>query len=92
MIAEAADCREAAKMAAEMWTDHDPGELAEEFETLAQDPEAVLFLYREGEKAVGFAQCQLRHDYVEGTDSRWGIWRASMCVPASGGAALPKRC
>ena len=56
-------------MAAEMWTGHDPGELAEEFETLVQNPEAVLFLYREDGRAAGFAQCQLRHDYVEGTDS-----------------------
>ena len=67
--AEAADCREAAEMAAEMWTDHDPGELEEEFEMLVQNPEAVLFLYREERRTVGFAQCQLRHDYVEGTES-----------------------
>ena len=30
---------------------------------------AAFFLAFEQERAVGFAQCQLRHDYVEGTDS-----------------------
>ena len=30
---------------------------------------AAFFLAEEDGQPVGFAQCQLRHDYVEGTDS-----------------------
>ena len=31
--------------------------------------EAALFVYFDDQIPAGFAQCQLRHDYVEGTDS-----------------------
>ena len=31
--------------------------------------EAAFFLAYAGETLIGFAQCQLRHDYVEGTES-----------------------
>ena len=33
------------------------------------DEEAAVFMYRKKDGAVGFAHCQLRHDYVEGTES-----------------------
>ena len=52
-----------------MWTDHDPEEMAEEFRKLVMNDEAVCFIKYEDEKPIGFAQCQLRHDYVEGTES-----------------------
>ena len=32
-------------------------------------PDAAFFLAYAEETAIGFAQCQLRHDYVEGADS-----------------------
>lgn len=58
-----------AKLAIQMWEDNKIEELAEHFEKLAADEEAACFLkYVDGE-AVGFAQCQLRHDYVEGTET-----------------------
>ena len=31
--------------------------------------DGMLFLAYDGENAIGFAQCQLRRDYVEGTNS-----------------------
>ena len=52
-----------------MWPAHSPDELREEFEALAEDGDAVCFLKYAGDRPVGFAQCQLRHDYVEGTGS-----------------------
>jgi aminoglycoside 6'-N-acetyltransferase I len=33
------------------------------------NPEAAFFLAYAGETPIGFAQCQLQHDYVEGTES-----------------------
>lgn len=58
-----------ARLAIQMWEDNEIEELAEHFEKLVADEEAACFLkYVDGE-AVGFAQCQLRHDYVEGTET-----------------------
>ncbi|MBR3824936.1 MAG: GNAT family N-acetyltransferase [Lachnospiraceae bacterium] len=58
-----------AKLAIQMWEDNELEELAEHFEKLVADEDAACFLkYVDGE-AVGFAQCQLRHDYVEGTET-----------------------
>lgn len=58
-----------AVLAAALWPGHSLRELEEEFASLLGRPEAAVFLKLEGERAVGFAQCQLRHDYVEGTRS-----------------------
>lgn len=41
------------------------GELSE----ILEQEEAAFFLAYGDENVIGFAQCQLRHDYVEGTDS-----------------------
>ena len=53
----------------ELWPDHTAEEMKAEFEALLSDDEAVVFLYRKEGEVIGFAQCQLRHDYVEGTES-----------------------
>ena len=39
------------------------------FTSLLARVDAAVFLYREQGEAVGFAQCQLRQDYVEGTET-----------------------
>lgn len=56
-----------AALAAMLWPGHGPEELAEEFAGLMESENAACFLACEQGRAVGFAQCQLRHDYVEGT-------------------------
>ena len=58
-----------AALAVQMWTGHDPDELAEEFRELTENEDAACFLKYVGDRPVAFAQCQLRHDYVEGTNS-----------------------
>ena len=40
-----------------------------EFRDSLTDKETAIFLFRTGGEAAGFAQCQLRHDYVEGTET-----------------------
>ena len=60
------DAREIAALAAKMWTSHTGEELAEGFSAAINDPDCAVFLVTDGDKAVGFAQCGLRHDYVEG--------------------------
>lgn len=66
--AEGNDLRKAAEMAVLMWDEHTVSELAQEFAEMAGEG-TQFFLKCEGTEQVGFAQCQLRHDYVEGTDS-----------------------
>ena len=71
MIREATkeDAITLAQLAGQMWKSATLEELTEGFETLAGSERAVCFLKYAGEEAVGFAQCQLRTDYVEGTDT-----------------------
>lgn len=61
------DALTAAMLAIQMWEDNQPEELAEELEEIIRNSEGVVFLGKVDGEAVGFAQCQLRHDYVEGT-------------------------
>lgn len=67
--AAAADVHAIAEMAMKMWKGHTREELTEEFLALIESEDAAVFLGAETGKYTGFAQCQLRHDYVEGTDT-----------------------
>ena len=57
----------AAELACRLWPDNSLGDMERELRLLFEKG-AAFFLAWEEEKAVGFAQCQLRHDYVEGTE------------------------
>lgn len=59
------DLNDAARLARLLWPGYDPDEMA----PLLDDPEAAVFLCFSAGEAVGFAQCQLRRDYVEGCDT-----------------------
>ncbi|MCR4886033.1 MAG: GNAT family N-acetyltransferase [Clostridiales bacterium] len=67
--AASGDTAAAAALACELWPDHSAEEMAEEIASLLAREDAAIFLYKEQGEAVGFAQCQLRRDYVEGTES-----------------------
>ena len=67
--AEQKDARTAAELAGLLWPHHAISEFEKEFAELAANPDAAVFLAFDGDTPAGFAQCQLRHDYVEGTDS-----------------------
>lgn len=67
--AESHDIHTIAELACQLWPEHALSEMeAEMGEILAQE-DAVFFLAFEGNTPIGFAQCQLRYDYVEGTES-----------------------
>ena len=66
--AEIKDYPAAAALAVQMW-EHDPDELIQEWEEADGSGEGAVFVTEETGRIVGFAQCGLRHDYVEGTDS-----------------------
>lgn len=63
------DVRIIADLAVLMWHDNSVDELADEFSELLSKDDAQIFLKYEKDIPVGFAQCQLRHDYVEGTET-----------------------
>ena len=67
--ATANDASCVARLAIQMWEDNTLDGLTEDMAEIIASPESAVFLLFDGDMAIGFAQCQLRHDYVEGTDS-----------------------
>ena len=63
------DALAVAGLAVQMWEDNVPEELAEELSEMIDSDGGTIYVAKENEQIVGFAQCQLRHDYVEGTKS-----------------------
>ena len=58
-----------AKLAIQMWETQSIEELAQDFFDEINQKSSAIFLAFVDDSAVGFAQCGLRHDYVEGTES-----------------------
>ena len=67
--AEIKDLPILAELARQLWPDNTVEEMRSEFAEIIAKPDAAFLLAYAEETAAGFAQCQLRHDYVEGTDS-----------------------
>ena len=77
------DVATVAALAQQLWPHHEAAQLLEEFEPLLEDANAAVFLAFSDDMPVGFAQCQLRHDYVEGTaSSPVGYLEGIFVVPA----------
>ncbi|MBQ7359597.1 MAG: GNAT family N-acetyltransferase [Lachnospiraceae bacterium] len=64
-----ADALTLAKLAIKMWEDNSVQGLTADFEDLMESDRAACFIKYVGDRPVGFAQCQLRTDYVEGTET-----------------------
>lgn len=71
MVRKAAvsDSTTLAKLAIQMLSNHTVSELDADFAEIVNSNDAVCFIKYIDDFPVGFAQCQLRHDYVEGTHS-----------------------
>ncbi len=63
------DSRVLAEMAVQMWDSHTVDELESGFIDALNNDGAVFFIKYLDSKPVGFAQCGLRTDYVEGTNT-----------------------
>jgi len=63
------DAKKVAGLAIKMWKSNTIEELTEEFSDYISKDNCVVVLAMLDDCAVGFAQCGLRHDYVEGTDT-----------------------
>ena len=63
------DVASVVRLALLLWPENDPHELSAELAPLLDGPGAAVFLCEDDGRAVGFAQCQLRRDYVEGCET-----------------------
>ena len=67
--AEKNDISVIADLAVLLWSDNSAEDLRNEFAEMLSNDSAQIFLKYENDVPVGFAQCQLRNDYVEGTET-----------------------
>ncbi len=58
-----------AQLATKLWPHHTAEEMLPDFEETIQNEKNAVFLFYDKDMPVGFAQCGLRHDYVEGTST-----------------------
>ena len=95
--AEQADAALLAELALELWPEHTLEEMTVEMADFVSQSECALFLLYSGSEPAGFAQCQLRHDYVEGTESSpvgylEGVYVRSACRLQGGARRLLAAC
>ena len=67
--AEIKDLPIIAELACKLWPDNTVEEMCAEMGEILAKPDSAFFLAYVEDVPIGFAQCQLRYDYVEGTDS-----------------------
>ena len=90
--AERKDLPVIAELACRLWPHHTAEEIQEEMSEILQKPDAAFFLAFTETGAAGFAQCQLRHDYVEGTEhSPVGYLEGIYVEPAHRGNGLARQ-
>ncbi len=58
-----------AELAIQMWKDNTLSGLESEFSDIISSENAACFIKYVEDKPVGFAQCQIRYDYVEGAET-----------------------
>ena len=82
--ADRSDASVLGELASQLWPHHTEAKMESEMAELLNLDDAAVFLACENDTAVGFAQCGLRHDYVEGTECSpvgylEGIYVAETC-------------
>lgn len=63
------DLETLATLAVRMWQEHSINELINDFSEIMTNGKSQFYLKYENDVPVGFAQVQLRYDYVEGTST-----------------------
>ncbi len=63
------DIRTLTELALMLWPDNSSEEMGSDMEAIMAKEDAAFFIAYGGNQPIGFAQCQLRRDYVEGTES-----------------------
>lgn len=67
--AEKCDLESAVNLALALWESSSVNALTDEFTEIISNDSTEIFLKYEDGEPIGLAQCSLRHDYVEGTES-----------------------
>lgn len=79
-------------LALKLWPDHERAELRADLADNMAKSDAAFFLAIRESRAVGFAQCQLRRDYVEGTlSSPVGYLEGIYVQSAARGSGMAKK-
>jgi len=68
-IADISNLKELVDLALKLWDNHTYDELEKSMKEVLENKNAIIYLYYIENKAIAFAYCQLRFDYVEGTNS-----------------------
>ncbi|WP_461226891.1 aminoglycoside 6'-N-acetyltransferase [Lacticaseibacillus suihuaensis] len=63
------DLDQLTELAAQLWPHHNVGALKAELAAIIARDQSQFFLIGAIDSPIGFAQCSLRHDYVEGTST-----------------------
>ena len=82
-----------AELATRLWTWHSVDEMLERYNALIPNDDCAVFVFKDGddEPISGFAHCQLRHDYVEGTKtSPVGYLEGIFVDPANRGTGVAR--
>ena len=61
------DLQTVSEMATELWPKYSFDQMQKKYRKLLLNKDLAVFLYMIGDKYAGFAQCQLRYDYIEGS-------------------------
>lgn len=67
--AETCDLNAITRLALKLWPGHEEADLQDALTQIMEKEDSAFFLARQDGCYIGFAQCQLRRDYVEGTES-----------------------
>lgn len=68
-IANIEEITEVTRLALALWNNNNFDELKIEMNEIISNSNSIVALFYDNDNAVGFAQCGLRFDYVEGTKS-----------------------
>lgn len=63
------DIQTLTELALMLWPENSVEEMSSDMEVIVDREDAAFFIAYGGDQPIGFAQCQLRHDYVEGAES-----------------------
>lgn len=78
-------------LALKLWPDQEYADLRDDLTRIMESSVAAFFLAEIDGSPVGFAQCQLRRDYVEGTESSpVGYLEGIYVEPAARGSGVAK--
>lgn len=77
------DLSQITQLAGQLWPGHEAAALREEMEQWITGEDSAVFLIEIQGEALGFAQCGLRYDYVEGCEIRPAAYLEGIFVTES---------